>query len=269
MGLAAAMVVSGCLGGPGASWVAPADTDTWTVGPYRPGTHAHNDYEQPRPLRDALEHGFASVEVDVYLIDGAFLVAHDEDEVIEGRTLEAMYLEPLRALTERQDGHVYPPPSLPLQLLIDVKTEAGPSYPALEAVLAEYDELFTRWEGDTVVAGPLTAVVSGNRPYAELQAARVRRAALDGRIYDPRDGVPTTAMPIVSVNWDDTSDGPDRFEVARRMIEQVQAEGRTIRFWNTEDRPEAWAWLDGLGVDYIGTDDIPSLARFRDGGSGR
>lgn len=31
---------------------------------------AHNDYYHPRPLRDALELGFASVEADVFLVDG-------------------------------------------------------------------------------------------------------------------------------------------------------------------------------------------------------
>ena len=33
--------------------------------------HAHNDYEHPRPLLDALDHGFCSVEADVFLTDGA------------------------------------------------------------------------------------------------------------------------------------------------------------------------------------------------------
>src|SRR5262245_58578952 len=32
--------------------------------------HAHNDYEHPRPLFDALDQGFCSVEADIYLVDG-------------------------------------------------------------------------------------------------------------------------------------------------------------------------------------------------------
>ena len=39
--------------------------------------HAHNDYEHNRPLYDALDHGFTSVESDVWLVDGELLVAHD------------------------------------------------------------------------------------------------------------------------------------------------------------------------------------------------
>ena len=32
-----------------------------------PNAHAHNDYEHKRPLFDALDHGFCSVEADVFL----------------------------------------------------------------------------------------------------------------------------------------------------------------------------------------------------------
>ena len=32
--------------------------------------HAHNDYLHPRPLLDALDQGFCSVEADIFLVDG-------------------------------------------------------------------------------------------------------------------------------------------------------------------------------------------------------
>src|SRR5688500_17684262 len=40
--------------------------------------HAHNDYEHERPLYDALDHGFKSVEADIWLIDGELVVSHDD-----------------------------------------------------------------------------------------------------------------------------------------------------------------------------------------------
>src|SRR4051794_11488643 len=85
--------------------------------------HAHNDYQHVRPLLDALHHGFGSVEADIYLVDGALLVAHDRDSVRADRTLEALYLAPLRAWTASHTGHVYPGRP-PLTLLIDVKSQA-------------------------------------------------------------------------------------------------------------------------------------------------
>ena len=35
--------------------------------------HAHNDYLHERPLLDALDHGFTSVEADIFLVDGKLL----------------------------------------------------------------------------------------------------------------------------------------------------------------------------------------------------
>ncbi|MCZ9341415.1 hypothetical protein NGM37_27000, partial [Streptomyces sp. TRM76130] len=49
--------------------------------------HAHNDYEHPRPLLDALDHRFGSVEADVYLVDGQLLIAHDAVDLDPARTL--------------------------------------------------------------------------------------------------------------------------------------------------------------------------------------
>src|SRR6266550_2676687 len=59
--------------------------------------HAHNDYEHARPLMDALDRGFCSVEADVWLVNGQLLVAHDLKDARPDRTLQALYLDPLRA----------------------------------------------------------------------------------------------------------------------------------------------------------------------------
>jgi len=70
--------------------------------------HAHNDYEHDRPLYDALSRGFKSVEADVWLVGGELLVAHDREDVRRGRTLESLYLAPLRQLIKQNGGAVYP-----------------------------------------------------------------------------------------------------------------------------------------------------------------
>src|SRR5947209_11603808 len=56
--------------------------------------HAHNDYLHERPLSDALEHGFCSVEADVHLVAGKLLVAHEIEAVKADRTLQSLYLDP-------------------------------------------------------------------------------------------------------------------------------------------------------------------------------
>src|SRR5438552_3449936 len=53
--------------------------------------HAHNDYLHRRPLLDALDCGFCSVEADVHLVDGQLLVAHKLNEVRPELTLQSLY----------------------------------------------------------------------------------------------------------------------------------------------------------------------------------
>src|SRR5437660_4910717 len=84
-----------------------ADPPAPAVVPLR-RAHAHNDYEHARPLLDALDHGFCSVEADVHLVDGELLVAHTRFQVKKGRTLQALYLDPLRERAKKNGGRVYP-----------------------------------------------------------------------------------------------------------------------------------------------------------------
>src|SRR5438552_1521932 len=78
---------------------------TWAAEP-KPliHTHAHNDYLHKRPLLDALENGFCSVEADIHLVGGKLLVAHERQATSPERTLEALYLDPLRERVKRNGG---------------------------------------------------------------------------------------------------------------------------------------------------------------------
>ncbi len=60
-----------------------------------PQAHAHNDYQHARPLKDALEHGFCSVEADVFPVRDQLLVGHSVLELRRARTLTDLYLKPL------------------------------------------------------------------------------------------------------------------------------------------------------------------------------
>ena len=100
-----------------------------------PEAHAHNDYDHARPLFDALDHGFCSVEADIWLTPDGLLVAHDRKDLRPGRTLEALYLDPLRERIQANGGRVYRGGPI-FHLLIDVKTEADETYAVLDKVLA-------------------------------------------------------------------------------------------------------------------------------------
>ena len=101
--------------------------------------HSHNDYEQPRPLFSALQLRFASIEADVFLVGDTLLVGHEESELMPGRTLGNLYLEPLRLLAMRNAGQIYSETTEPLILLVDVKTDAEATYKQLDLLLTLLD----------------------------------------------------------------------------------------------------------------------------------
>jgi hypothetical protein len=233
-----------------------------------PFAHAHNDYLHARPLFDALEQGFCSVEADVHLVDGALLVAHSAKEVSAARTLAGLYLEPLRSRVRANGGRVYRN-GPPVTLLIDVKTEAAPTYRALHETLREFAELFTTYRDGKALPGAITVIISGNRAPAEMAAQAVRYAALDGRPPDLDGAAPATLIPLISADWNKTFTWrwtgempPAERERLADMVKRAHAQGRRIRFWNTPDRPEVWRRLRTEGVDLINTDDLAGLGAF-------
>jgi hypothetical protein len=233
-----------------------------------PRAHAHNDYEHARPLLDALDRGFGSVEADVWLVAGELLVAHDLKDVKPSRTLAALYLEPLRARVRRNGGAVHRG-APPLVLLVDVKSEAAAAYAALHAQLAGHAEMLTAFRGGRVEPRAVTVIVSGNRAPQAMAAQTERYAFVDGRGADLEGNPPAALVPWVSENWQKLSPWrwagpmpPEARIVLRAWIGLAHAQGRKVRFWNTPDRPEVWRALAEAGVDYIGTDDLAGLQRF-------
>jgi hypothetical protein len=225
--------------------------------------HAHNDYARARPLHDALERGFGSIEVDVVLVDGEIYVAHELGQVKPSDTLARLYLDALSALARENGGSVYAVSDESLQLLIDVKSSAEDTYRVLDRQLSEYDELLTRWTIDGVRRGPVTVVLSGNRAIDLVLEDSVRYVALDGRIDEERSSFSIESMPLVSIDWTTMEGSPTaRLAAARAWIELVHAENRRVRFWGTPDRGPVWSSLIAIGADHIGADDVVLLERI-------
>jgi hypothetical protein len=242
-----------------------------------PQAHAHNDYEHERPLLDALDHGFTSVEADIYLVDGQLLVGHDPGDLTPERTLQALYLEPLRKRVLANGGKVYRGKPREFQLLIDIKTNGVAAYTELDKVLREYPLLMTHYVHGYVLRGPVTAVISGDRPRDLMAAQRHRLAFYDGRIADPNDlgpGSSAALTPLVSDNWTKlfTWTGAGEFPAAERaklreIVAKAHDAGQRVRFWATPDAPGAdrdaiWRELVKAGVDHINTDDLAGLKAF-------
>ncbi|MFM6848463.1 MAG: phosphatidylinositol-specific phospholipase C/glycerophosphodiester phosphodiesterase family protein [Terrabacter sp.] len=229
--------------------------------------HAHNDYEHARPLADALDHGFTSVEADVWLVDGELYLGHDGPDLT--RTLRSHYLDPLAKRFRANGGSVYPGWAGELRLLIDVKSDGHAAWPIIESQLSAYPELMTVYRQGKVHRRAVTAVVSGNRDLPAMQAATTRWSFYDGRLTDLGKNISPTLMPLVSNNWSAVGYAGGPFTDAHRAllrsyVDRAHAEGYQIRFWATPDAPGAtrdtvWAEELAADVDVYNTDDLTGL----------
>ncbi len=230
--------------------------------------HAHNDYEHPRPLLDALDHGFCSVEADIYLVDGKLLVAHDLDKTKRDRTLDSLYLEPLRERVKQHGGRVHPK-GPEFTLLIDLKSNWKTTYPVLRAVLTNYADMLTTFSNDVKHTNAVMVVISGSRDRNMFAGETLRYAAFDGELSDLDTNPSAHFAPWVSARWGGsfswrgTGEMPDE-EMAklRQIVSRAHDQGRRVRFWGAPDTLNFWRTLHSAKVDLINTDNLAGLQSF-------
>lgn len=234
--------------------------------------HAHNDYEHDRPLLDALDHGFTSVEADVWLVDGELYLGHDGPDL--NRTLRNTYLEPLAQRFRENGGAIHPQWRDSLRLLIDVKSEGTAAWPVIESQLAAYPQLFSAYRQGRVHERAVTAVISGNRDLAAMRAATTRLSFYDGRMGDLGGPLTSSLVPLISDNWTKffTWRGVGEMPAGERarlheIVATAHANGQQVRFWETPDlalpnRAAVWRELVAADVDVLNTDDLAALQQF-------
>lgn len=230
--------------------------------------HAHNDYEHKRPLLDALDQGFCSVEADIFLTKQELLVAHTVLALKPERTLQKLYLDPLRERAKANGGRVYKDGPT-FYLLIDVKTDAKATYAALSKVLEEYADVLTVTRAGKAEPKAVTVVISGECDRDAIARQKVRYAAIDGRPKDLDGNEPAALVPWVSASWGSlfkwTGDGAFPDAERKKLTEYVKKahdQGRLVRFWATPDRAAAWEVQRAAGVDLINTDRLGELREF-------
>jgi len=226
---------------------------------FHPYSHAHNDYEHPRPLLDALDAKMYSIEADLFLRSGEVVVMHDPTDTPKG-TLKALYLDPLQARVT-QSGSVYGD-GVELILWLDLKEGTADLRTALAALLDQYPML-TVFTDDAVTQGPVTAVLTGNdaSKRAFIDERTTRRAIRDSGTYTTMDERANNRWSWYALEWgkymtwDGTMTAPES-EKARLgcLVGDMHAKGARIRFWKG---PETKAFRDlaiATGLDVIGTD---------------
>lgn len=228
--------------------------------------HSHNDYRQARPLQDALDRGFCSVEADVHLRGHDLLVGHAGGDIKPGVTLQSLYLDPLLERVRQHGGRVYPGGPT-LLLFVEFKSDGDASYPVLREILKKYEEMLTVFTPGAMEQKAVTIIITGRRPSGLLRAEAVRFAAIDGDLGDLGSDE-KTLFPAISENWGSTfqwrGGSMSALELNRlgRYVREAHEHKRLLRFYGIPDREEAWALLFKSGVDLINTDHLDGLKAF-------
>jgi hypothetical protein len=225
--------------------------------------HAHNDYEHSRPLFDALQNRFNSVEADVHLKNGLLLVAHNKADS-NSPSLDNLYLRPLDSLLIVNNGSIYPKMLSTFYLMIDIKTDGEETYRAIRKDIGRYPALKCN-----PARCPVKIFLSGNRPISLMMADGYDGLAIDGRPSDLGRGYSVDWMPVISdtyskwSSWDGKS-VPSQKDMQRikDLATQVHAEGKKLRLWAIPDNILAWRELSNAGVDLINTDHLEALNAY-------
>jgi len=237
--------------------------------PHRSG-HSHNDEMQSRPLDEALQDGFTSIEVDVHVINGRLLVGHtSKDAVHKNLTLEDGYLAPLQKRVERF-GSVYPQAG-EVTLMLDFKGNAQNTYNTLKPLLEKYHGMLVQVHGGEQQDAPVKVVVTGNQP--QLESVAERTVFLDGSLKQALDhpgSIDPEVTPTVQGNYhmwfrwngDGTMPTGERQKLDR-MTQSVHEQGLQLRLWDAPDKIRVWETFVAAGVDRVNTDDLDGFAAWQ------
>jgi hypothetical protein len=227
--------------------------------------HSHNDYEQRRPLLDALALGYRSVEADIWLRDSELWVSH------KGRsftgTLRELYLDPLQARVDRLgsvrgDGE-------PFLLWLDLKSGEQELVLELRSLLARYPML-ARMDGGNMKRAAVTVILTGddNGKRAYTAGAGARYACRDSlELLEDEKSDPLHLW--YALDWTDwfSWDGEGPISSAERnrlraLVDAVHRQGRRLRLYRLPEAEGVWSEALDAGVDLLSTDELRRLERF-------
>lgn len=228
--------------------------------------HAHNDYEHPRPLLDALDAKFESVEADVWLDGSEIGVSHDGSP-FKG-SLKALYLDPIAERLGANGGSVQGDGKT-FYLWLDLKQGTPALLELIAGQLSGYSFLTRFDDAGQTQPGAVTVVLTGD---AAGKKALVERPAPRPYIRDSNDFSPSDAPAdgkwgYYAVNyysfmqWDGAGAIPTtQRKQLENLINGAHATGRRIRIFSNPDTAGYWTAARDAHVDFVNTDKLSELA---------
>ncbi len=220
--------------------------------------HSHNDYLNKSPFYSAYKNGFASIEADVFPVNGKLCTAHSKREIKSENTLKTLYLDPIAAELSLNPGRR-------LKLLIDIKENYKES---LSLLLKEIQRV-QPYLSTPAETGSLTILITGNRPPPSEYKNYPNYIFFDDDLKLLHHANEWERVGQVSLSFGKFSawkgEGkPEKKDIKKlkHTVDSVHQAGKTIRFWAAPDNVRSWKVQKKLGVDLIGTDRIEELGDY-------
>jgi len=256
--------------------------------------HSHNDYWREVPLLTALSYGVASVEADVWLINGTLFVGHELAALTPNRTFESLYINPLLDILALQNprdvftanqtspnGVFDTSSGTPLQLLVDIKTNGNETLPFVLRALQPLRSkgYLTTFVNGTLSTSAITIVGTGNSPLDGVKALDPRDYFFDAPLTQLTDSSLNTTWgpdlsPVASTDWNVAVgwNGFGNISVTQlgnltKFVQDAHAVGITARYWDLpgwpiQARTAVWNQLILSGVDWLNADDLETAAQM-------
>lgn len=222
--------------------------------------HAHNDYQKPRPLFDALACQSYSIEADVYLYKEKLVVAHASNERSTRRTLENMYIAPIVELFKKNNGRISADENYSPNLMIDVKQDGAAVLSELTKLIEPLRQYFDR----SVNPMAVRIIISGERGDPSTWIRYPSYIFFDGRPTETYNAEAYSKLAQISDNYFnyliEKNNRADTLKL-RAASKAAHEHHLPIRFWGAPDNEETWLLLRNCDVDIINTDK-PAACRF-------
>lgn len=236
------------------------------VSAQKPGIHSHNDYDQVRPFWGAYEANAASIEADIWLIDGDIYIAHDREDVRPERMLKNMYLDPIKQVMDKNGGMAYPG-GKGFQLLVDLKSGSETLERLIGLIQAEDMEPYFDIKKNP---GAVQIVITGNKIAKEDFTEYPDYIYFDGLPNVDYSKEQLERIPLISTYRGDYTqwkgigkmDKADRKRI-KETVKSAHKRGCKFRIWAFPDNEKGWRMSKKLGLDFINTDHPDRVANMK------
>jgi alkaline phosphatase len=216
--------------------------------------HSHNDYLRQRPLHQALENNFGSVEADIWLRGRSIQVGHYPWQLKGG--LEEMYLMPLQKML---DANAWPARATPLLLWLDLKDPRSMALEELARLLGRYPMIGREVRVImTGIAMKRKFIKSYPHLLVEYDQRNFNQGTLRSRDFE-----------WYALDWDKFFKWKGKGIMPqgemiklREMIGEIHGQNKKVRFYHTPYTPEVWQVLIMAGADLISSDRPEELNHY-------